>query len=59
MASAPALLALVVLARLSGVADFRAYPEVHASLGAGTLVLGAALALAALAPFLDRRGIDL
>lgn len=59
LASAPALLALVALARLSGVADFQAYPEVHASLGAGTFVLCAALALSALAPFLDRRGVDL
>ena len=46
LASALALLALTGLARLSGVADFQAYPEVHAHFGAGTLVLCLALAAA-------------
>jgi energy-coupling factor transport system permease protein len=58
LASALALLTLSLLARLSGVADFQAYPEVHTHFGAGTLVLCLALAAAALAPFADRRGID-
>jgi energy-coupling factor transport system permease protein len=58
LASALALLALVALSRFSGAADFQAYPEVHAHLGAGTLILCLGLAAAALAPFADRRGID-
>jgi energy-coupling factor transport system permease protein len=58
-ASALAILALALLARLGGAASFTAYPLVRAApLGAGLLVLCAALVLAALAPFCDHRGIE-
>ena len=58
-ASALAILALAPLARLGGAASFTAYPLVRAApLGAGLLVLCAALVLAVLAPFCDHRGIE-
>ncbi|HTR89933.1 MAG TPA: energy-coupling factor transporter transmembrane component T [Solirubrobacteraceae bacterium] len=57
-ASALAVLALCVLARLSHLAPFRAYPLVHAPMGAGALVLCLALVAVVLAPFCDRRGIE-
>ncbi len=58
-ASALAILALALLARLGGAASFTAYPLVRAApLGAGLLVLCAALVLAVLAPFCDHRGIE-
>lgn len=56
-ASATTLLALTLAAKLSDAAPFRAYPEVHAGPAAPALALGAALALVALAPFADRRGV--
>ena len=56
--SALAIAALAVLGRLTGVAAFDAYPEITAATGPGTVVLGAALVLAALLPFADRRGIE-
>ena len=58
LASALAILALALLGRLTAAADFDAYPEIHAQLGAGTIALCAALLGAALLPFCDRRGID-
>ncbi len=59
-ASAAAVLALALLARLGGVASFTAYPLVRAApLGAGLLALCGALMLAVLLPFCDRRGIEL
>jgi energy-coupling factor transport system permease protein len=58
LASAAAITALAVAGRLAGLASFDAYPEVRAPVGAGTIVLCAALALAVLLPFLDRRGIQ-
>ncbi|HXW58206.1 MAG TPA: hypothetical protein VEJ23_01880, partial [Solirubrobacteraceae bacterium] len=57
--SACAVLALALLGALAGVASFDAYPLVHAPAGAGTVALCAALVIAVLAPFCDRRGIDL
>jgi energy-coupling factor transport system permease protein len=56
-ASAAAILALALLARLGGAASFTAYPLVRAPVGLGLLALCAALILAALLPFGDRRGI--
>jgi energy-coupling factor transport system permease protein len=56
--SAIAIVALTVLGRLSGAAPFTAYPMVHMSVGAGTIVLCATLLAAVLLPFCDRRGID-
>jgi energy-coupling factor transport system permease protein len=58
-ASAAAVLALALLGRLAGDASFTAYPLLHMTLDAGTLVLCAALPLAILLPFADRRGIEL
>jgi energy-coupling factor transport system permease protein len=51
--SAFAIVALAIGLR----APFSFYPAIHGSLGASTFVLAGALALAALAPFAQRRGI--
>jgi energy-coupling factor transport system permease protein len=56
-ASALALVALTVTARLAGLAPFHAYPALQAPLTAGALGLAGAILALALAPFLDRRGI--
>ena len=40
-----------------GVASFEAYPRLVADAGPAELALAAALLVAALAPFADRRGI--
>jgi energy-coupling factor transport system permease protein len=58
LASAAAVLALALLARIGGAARFDAYPELHAATGGPTYVLAGALFVAVLAPFADRRGID-
>ncbi len=58
-ASAVAILALALLARLGGVASFTAYPLVHAPISLGLFAFCGALVLAILLPFLDRRGIEL
>jgi energy-coupling factor transport system permease protein len=55
-ASASAVLALVVLARVEGLAPVQTYPRFSAPLDAGIAAFAAAVALVALAPFLDRRG---
>ncbi len=57
-ASAVAVLALALAARLAGWERFDAYPLLHVAFGADLLVLCAALALATLLPFADRRGIE-
>ncbi len=57
-ASAAAILALAVAGRLAGAASFNAYPTVHMPTSAATLALCAALILATLLPFCDRRGIE-
>jgi energy-coupling factor transport system permease protein len=56
--SAVAVLALVAVGSLDGSASFTAYPLLHMSLTAGTLILGAALVAAVLLPLCDRRGVD-
>jgi energy-coupling factor transport system permease protein len=58
LASATAVLALALLGRLTTVARFDAYPEVHAHTGAATVVLAAGLLAAVLLPFADRKGIE-
>ncbi len=58
-ASGAAVLALALLARLGGAASFTAYPLVHAPVGLGLCALCAALVLAVLLPFCDRRGVEL
>jgi energy-coupling factor transport system permease protein len=57
-AAAVAVLALSVAARIAGVADFDAYPLLSASVGPAEVGLAIGLAAVALAPFLDRRGIE-
>ena len=57
-ASALAIVALAVGAKLAGIADVQAYPETVIELGAAEAGLCLALALVALLPFADRRGID-
>jgi energy-coupling factor transport system permease protein len=57
-ASALALAALAVLAGVAGWEGFEAYPRTAAPVDAQLLLLTAALAACALAPFLDRRGIE-
>jgi energy-coupling factor transport system permease protein len=58
LVSAVAIVALAVGGRLTGAASFNAYPELHAPVGASTVVLCAALVAAVVLPFTDRRGID-
>jgi energy-coupling factor transport system permease protein len=57
-ASAVAVLALSVAARVFDLAQFSAYPSLHAPVGAGTLAISAALVACALLPFADRRGVQ-
>jgi energy-coupling factor transport system permease protein len=56
--AAVALVALLVVALATGAADFAAYPRLQLSLGPAPLGLAVALVAVALAPFLDRRGIE-
>lgn len=56
-ASALAIACLAIGARVGGAASFQAYPALHMPLHTSTLLIAAALALAAILPFLDRRGI--
>jgi energy-coupling factor transport system permease protein len=57
-ASALAILVLAVGGRLLGIAGVEAYPQTVIDLGTQEVALCAAIALAALLPFADRRGID-
>lgn len=57
-ASSAAVLALALVGRLAGVADFTAYPQLSMTLDGGTLALCLALVAAILLPFCDRRGIE-
>jgi energy-coupling factor transport system permease protein len=57
LASSVAVLALAVVARVTGLAAFSAYPSLHAASGPGVLALCAALLACALVPFADRRGV--
>jgi energy-coupling factor transport system permease protein len=58
LASAVAVLALALFGRLTRVARFDAYPEVHAATGAATAVVAAGLLAAVILPFADRKGIE-
>ena len=58
LASALALVALVVVAKAAGVDRFTAYPLVHGPVSLGTCALCLAVLAAVLAPFCDRRGIE-
>jgi energy-coupling factor transport system permease protein len=55
--SSAAVVAIAILGRLAGAASFLAYPAVRMAVGAATVALCAALCLAVLLPFCDRRGI--
>jgi energy-coupling factor transport system permease protein len=57
-ASAVVIVALSVVAWIAGVADFAAYPSLSVPFGAVELLFAAALVLVAVAPFLDRKGIE-
>lgn len=57
-ASAVAVLALSIGARVFDLARFSAYPSLHAPVGAGTLAIAIALVACALLPFADRRGVQ-
>jgi energy-coupling factor transport system permease protein len=48
---------VAVVSRVAGWCPFRAYPLLHAPMGAGELGVALALMLLALAPFADRRGV--
>jgi energy-coupling factor transport system permease protein len=58
VASAIAVLVIAVVARVAGWAAFNAYPLLRAPAGARTLGVAAVLLVAALAPFLNRQGIE-
>ena len=55
---ATALIALVVVARVAGVATFAAYPSLEAPVGPAEIGLALAIVTVALLPFADRRGIE-
>lgn len=57
-AAAVGVLALSVGARIAGVADFDAYPLLSASVGPAELAVAGGLVVVALAPFVNRRGIE-
>jgi energy-coupling factor transport system permease protein len=57
LASAGAIVALAVAARIFDLAPFQAYPALHAPVRAATVALASALLLAAILPFTDRRGV--
>jgi energy-coupling factor transport system permease protein len=57
-ASAAAITALAVCARVLDLAPLKAYPTLHVGTAVGTLAVAAALIAAALLPFADRRGIE-
>jgi energy-coupling factor transport system permease protein len=56
--AAGALVALVLGARIAGIAPFAAYPPLRAPVGPAEVALAVALIVVALAPFADRRGIE-
>jgi energy-coupling factor transport system permease protein len=57
-ASALAILALALLAGPGGLLPFATYPRIAAGIGPAVPAIAAALVLAVLLPFCDRRGVD-
>ncbi len=57
-ASAAAIVALAIGARVAGLVPFSSGPSLHAPVGAGGVAVSAAIVIGALAPFADRRGIE-
>lgn len=58
IASSLGVLGLAIGTRIAGLAPFRAYPGLDATVPRGELALAAALLVCALLPFADRRGIE-
>ncbi len=56
-ASAAALVALAIGARVAGLVPFRSDPSLSAPVGVGAAAVAVAIVLCALLPFADRRGI--
>ena len=56
--SAIVILALAITARLTDLVPFRAYPALRVPLPAGEWAVAAAILVAALLPFAERRGIE-
>jgi energy-coupling factor transport system permease protein len=57
LAAALVVIAVSIVARVSSVAAFSAYPSLSVAAGPGALVLAAGLVVAALVPFANRRGL--
>ena len=57
LASAAAVLALAISARVVGLMDFRAYPTLWLPIPSGQVLAAAGMVLCGLAPFAQRRGI--
>jgi energy-coupling factor transport system permease protein len=58
LASAFAIAATSIAARIAGLVPVRAFPSWHAPVNAGVIIVAAALLVCALLPFADRRGIE-
>lgn len=58
LAAACAILGLTIAARVAGLAPFTAYPSLKVPVGANELAMAVALCGCALAPFADRRGVE-
>jgi hypothetical protein len=56
LASAVAIVALAVVAKLAGVGDFQAFPLTEVSAGPAEAALGAAFVALAYAPFMGATG---
>jgi energy-coupling factor transport system permease protein len=56
-AAAACVLGLSVAARIFDLAQFSAYPALHAPVGTGTVAIALGLVACALLPFADRRGV--
>lgn len=50
--------ALAIVARVDGLAPFRAYPSLHSPASASTVLVAAGLLACSWVPFLERRGIE-
>ncbi len=57
LASAAGLVALAVWAGIAGTFGWHPYPTLHVPAGAGPIAGACAIAIVALAPFAERRGI--
>jgi energy-coupling factor transport system permease protein len=57
-ASAVAVVAIAVGARIAGLVPFTAYPSMHAPVDGGVVAVALALLACALLPFADRRGVE-